>query len=229
MFEPVRRSSSPRSTPRRSRRSLRTRRSDHRRASTCCSKASRSRTRANPTTSDRRGLLRAACAATPAARSLYRFPFLAPNRKNDWTLIVDVRSLARQDHGGRVAVVAHRRDEDRLRPSRARAPATIGVGAMPGASRARTPSPSRRPRRASRRATRFGATTQASAPSTLADRGELLVSNGAKPGQTLDDEVDVLRLRSPRLRAPSVIARVIASRDAKIICVSLSGATNAVP
>jgi hypothetical protein len=26
----------------------------------------------------------------PAARSLYRFPFLAPNRKNDWTLIVTV-------------------------------------------------------------------------------------------------------------------------------------------
>jgi hypothetical protein len=27
-------------------------------------------------------------ARDPAARSLYRFPFLAPNRKNDWTLIV---------------------------------------------------------------------------------------------------------------------------------------------
>ena len=27
-------------------------------------------------------------ARSPAARSLYRFPFLAPNRKNDWTLIV---------------------------------------------------------------------------------------------------------------------------------------------
>ncbi|HEX4515529.1 MAG TPA: hypothetical protein VH054_18410 [Polyangiaceae bacterium] len=34
----------------------------------------------------------AVCCALPArqpeARSLYRFPFLAPNRKNDWTLIV---------------------------------------------------------------------------------------------------------------------------------------------
>jgi hypothetical protein len=29
-------------------------------------------------------------ARQPAARSLYRFPFLAPNRKNDWTLIVTV-------------------------------------------------------------------------------------------------------------------------------------------
>jgi hypothetical protein len=27
-------------------------------------------------------------ARSPAGRSLYRFPFLAPNRKNDWTLIV---------------------------------------------------------------------------------------------------------------------------------------------
>ena len=30
----------------------------------------------------------ALAARNPAARSLYRFPFLAPNRKNDWTLII---------------------------------------------------------------------------------------------------------------------------------------------